>query len=58
MPQSFENMFSKYNKNGDGTLTLGELFKMIKGHRCAADPFGVRSSCSKLLLGYWIADLV
>lgn len=41
VPQSFENMFSKYNKNGDGTLTFGELFTMIKGHRCAADPFGV-----------------
>lgn len=41
VPQSFENMFSKYNKNEDGTLTFGELFTMIKGHRCAADPFGV-----------------
>ncbi|BCR88384.1 caleosin family protein [Aspergillus chevalieri] len=40
VPQSFENMFSKYNKHGDGTLTLSELFTMIKGHRCAADPFG------------------
>ncbi|EYE95639.1 caleosin family protein [Aspergillus ruber CBS 135680] len=40
VPQSFENMFSKYNKNEDGTLTFGELFTMIKGHRCAADPFG------------------
>jgi len=47
VPQSFENMFSKYSKNGDGTLTLSELFTMIKGHRCAADPFGVCPFCSK-----------
>lgn len=41
MPQNFENMFSKYDQDGDGVLTLGELFSMIKGHRCAVDPFGV-----------------
>lgn len=34
-------MFSKYDKDGDGVLTMGELFSMAKGHRCAVDPFGV-----------------
>ena len=41
MPQNFENTFSKYDQDGVGVLTLGELFSMIKGHRCAVDPFGV-----------------
>jgi len=42
IPQSFENMFSKYDKDHDNALTLSELFNMMKGHRCAADPYGVR----------------
>lgn len=41
VPQNFENMFSKYGQDGDGVLTLGGLFSMVKGHRCAVDPFGV-----------------
>lgn len=35
-------MFSKWDEDRDGTLTLSELFYMIKGHRRIADPFGVR----------------
>jgi hypothetical protein len=41
IPLHFEDMFAKYDRDQDGTLTLGELFEMMHGHRCAADPFGV-----------------
>ncbi|KIY02769.1 uncharacterized protein Z520_01234 [Fonsecaea multimorphosa CBS 102226] len=40
IPQLFENLFSKWDKDGDGALRLSELASMIKGHRCAADPYG------------------
>jgi len=40
IPQLFENLFSKWDKDNDGALRLSELFSMMKGHRCAADPFG------------------
>ncbi|CRG87595.1 putative peroxygenase 3 [Talaromyces islandicus] len=40
VPQQFENIFSKYDGDSDGALTLSELFKLMHGHRCAADPFG------------------
>lgn len=40
-PQSFENIFSKYDMDRDGALSLKETFSMMAGHRCAADPFGV-----------------
>lgn len=41
LPQAFEDMFSKYDRDRDGALSLGELFEMMHGNRCAADPFGV-----------------
>ena len=34
-------MFSKYDKDGKGALTLSELFDLMHGNRCAVDPFGV-----------------
>ncbi|CAP78963.1 Pc03g00010, partial [Penicillium rubens Wisconsin 54-1255] len=40
IPQLFEDLFSKWDKDGDGALTLRELFQLMHGHRCAADPFG------------------
>ncbi|KAJ5981496.1 hypothetical protein N7522_013917 [Penicillium canescens] len=40
IPQLFENLFSKWDKDGDGALTLRELFQLMHGHRCVADPFG------------------
>ncbi|KAG4414699.1 hypothetical protein IFR04_012181 [Cadophora malorum] len=40
VPQNFENLFSKYDKTGTGSLSLRELFDMMHGHRCAVDPFG------------------
>ncbi|RAK95824.1 caleosin family protein [Aspergillus ibericus CBS 121593] len=40
VPQSFENMFAKYDHDGDGALSLRQLFEMMHGNRCAADPFG------------------
>lgn len=41
MPQAFENIFAKYDTDGDGALTLGDLFHLMKGQRVAVDPFGV-----------------
>ncbi|KAL4813810.1 Caleosin related protein-domain-containing protein [Aspergillus spinulosporus] len=46
VPQHFEDMFAKYDGDQDGALTIGELFKMMHGNRCAADPFGVRHPSS------------
>ncbi|KAL4737668.1 Caleosin related protein-domain-containing protein [Aspergillus similis] len=40
VPQHFEDMFAKYDGDQDGALTFGELFNMMHGNRCAADPFG------------------
>ena len=41
MPQKFEDMFSKWDEQQRGSLSAGQLFSMIKGHRMAVDPFGV-----------------
>ncbi|KAG2412871.1 hypothetical protein HFD88_010428 [Aspergillus terreus] len=40
IPQAFENLFSKYDSDNDGAITLWEMFHLMHGHRCAADPFG------------------
>ncbi|KAL2002514.1 hypothetical protein VTN02DRAFT_6649 [Thermoascus thermophilus] len=40
VPQMFENLFAQYDRDGDGTLTLRETFDLIRGRRCAVDPFG------------------
>lgn len=42
VPQAFENLFAKYDRKGDGTLTLGEIINLMHGQRVAVDPFGVR----------------
>lgn len=52
LPQKFEDNFSKWDKRGDGTLTFWELFDLMKGNRCAADPYGV-SARSGLGLLLW-----
>jgi hypothetical protein len=41
VPQMFEDMFSKWDVHGSGSLSAGELWNMIKGNRLVADPFGV-----------------
>ena len=50
VPQNFENLFSKYDKNGTGSLSLRELFDLMHGQRCATDPFGV--GIADLAIGY------
>ncbi|RAH77341.1 Caleosin-domain-containing protein [Aspergillus japonicus CBS 114.51] len=40
VPQAFENLFAKYDRKGDGTLTLGEIINLMHGQRVAVDPFG------------------
>ncbi|KAL1966597.1 hypothetical protein VTN77DRAFT_4008 [Rasamsonia byssochlamydoides] len=40
VPQMSENIFSKYDKRSDGTLTLRETSDLMRGQRVAVDPFG------------------
>ncbi|RAL11228.1 caleosin family protein [Aspergillus homomorphus CBS 101889] len=40
VPQSFENLFAMYDRDGDGALTFWEVGRLMHGHRCAVDPFG------------------
>lgn len=39
--QAFENIFAKYDRENRGCLSLADIFRMMKGQRVAADPFGV-----------------
>ena len=48
-PQNFENIFAKYDSDHDGAISLSDIFRLMKGQRVVADPFGV-SSCLFLLL--------
>ncbi|KAJ9373944.1 hypothetical protein DTO282E5_1300 [Paecilomyces variotii] len=38
--QAFENIFAKYDRENRGCLSLADIFRMMKGQRVAADPFG------------------
>jgi hypothetical protein len=49
VPQAFEDLFSKWDVGNSGSLSGGELWRMIKGNRLAADPYGV---CVALLSLY------
>ena len=40
VPQKFEEIFSKWDKDGDGCLSLGELFQMSQDLRVVMDVFG------------------
>ncbi|KAI7978606.1 hypothetical protein EIK77_006941 [Talaromyces pinophilus] len=40
-PQNFENVFAKYDSDRDGAISLSDIFRLMKGQRVAADPFGV-----------------
>jgi len=37
-------MFSKYAKTEKGALTLGELFGLMHGQKCAGDLYGVSTA--------------
>jgi hypothetical protein len=39
VPQSFENIFSKYAEGRD-YVTVADVSRVLKGQRCLADPFG------------------
>jgi hypothetical protein len=41
LPQAFEDMFSKWDRDEDGMLSAWELWCLIAGNRLALDPFGV-----------------
>lgn len=43
VPQNFENVFAKYDSDRDGAISLSDIFRLMKGQRVAADPFGVSS---------------
>lgn len=40
VPQKFEELWSKYDKDNKGALTKGELWEMIRGQRNIMDPTG------------------
>jgi len=40
VPQKFEDIFAKYASGDKQGITLGEVFKYMKGQRLALDPFG------------------
>ncbi|KAK0625144.1 Caleosin related protein-domain-containing protein [Bombardia bombarda] len=40
VPQMFEDMFSKWDTDNDGSLSASQLYNMTAGHRLAGDPFG------------------
>ncbi|KAL2018110.1 hypothetical protein VTK56DRAFT_1240 [Thermocarpiscus australiensis] len=40
VPQSFEDMFSKWDVQGRGSLSATELWHLIASNRLVADPFG------------------
>ena len=50
VPQMFEDMFSKWDVTGSGSLSARELWDMIRANRLAADPFGVRQQSMGWLL--------
>ncbi|KAK5991965.1 Peroxygenase 1 [Cladobotryum mycophilum] len=40
VPQKFEDLFTKWDKDGDGSLNLKEILNMMHGNRVAGDLFG------------------
>jgi hypothetical protein len=42
--EMFEDMFRRWDIHGSGSLSAGELWRMVKRNRLAADPFGVSFS--------------
>jgi peroxygenase len=40
VPQNFENIFSKYDKEGKGGLTWSDVLEMARGQRQVFDFFG------------------
>jgi hypothetical protein len=40
----FEDMFERWDVCGSGSLSPGELWRMVRRNRLAADPFGVSFS--------------
>ena len=53
MPQAFENIFSKYDRDGRGALSLSDLVSLLHGNRCAGDPFGVCMFERHIILSSW-----
>lgn len=41
MPQAFEDMFAAVDRDGDGYLSLGDLWALIGRNKMVADFFGV-----------------
>jgi hypothetical protein len=41
VPQAFEDMFAAIDKDGDGYLSLGDLWALIGRNKMVADFFGV-----------------
>jgi len=52
IPHKFEEIFSKYDKDGKGGLTFTEGLKMIRGNRMIADPIGWTAAFFEWLAAY------
>ena len=50
MEEMFEDMFERWDVRGSGSLSAGELWRMVKRNRLTADPFGV--SFSEVFLAF------
>lgn len=58
MPQNFENIFAKYAEERE-YLTLGDVWRVMKGQRCIADPVGWGGAFFEWIATYimlWPAD--
>ncbi|KAF9922934.1 hypothetical protein BGZ67_010188 [Mortierella alpina] len=59
VPQHFEDVFSKYAPEGQDGLTLGDVWRMLKGQRVIADPVGWFGAFFEWMATYillWPAD--
>jgi peroxygenase len=58
VPQNFENIFAKY-ASGRDYLTLWDVWNVMKGQRCIADPIGWGGALFEWMATYlmlWPAD--
>lgn len=54
IPLSFENQFSKYDKDNKGGLTLGEIWQLTEGNRLIFDPTGWTAEKLEWLVSYYL----
>lgn len=55
VPDKFESVFSKYDKDNKGGLTLHECWEMIRGNRNIMDPTGWIAEWLEWMVSYYLA---